>query len=180
MLSAAPHEAGYAYKGKTKLHSLVVLLSACMYVMPVMVDICIWPRMLLPAQCQVCLSCAGKPVLPLPPAPPLPSHVRTVVGVQGESCTATCGRTNSSCAVQHMIALNHCNVLRTYFACEAGCDNTGGDIQPSYVGAEAPKEQQPTDCLIAESHTQFSCDVSHPNTQRLCPCTQGSQVTSVA
>ena len=127
-----------------------------------------------------CNLSTGKPVMPLPPAPPLPSHVHTVVGDKGESCTAACNRTNSSCVLQHMIALNHCNVLRTYFACEAGCDNSGGDIQPSYVGADAPKEQQPTDCLTAESNSQFACDVSHPNTQRLCPCTQDSQVTSIA
>ncbi len=120
----------------------------------------------------------GKPVMPLPPAPQLPTSVKVEVGEKGESCTATCNRTNSICALQHMIAMNHCNVLRTHFACEAGCDNSGGDVQPSYVSADAPKEQQPTDCLIAESESQFNCDASHANTQRLCPCAQTSQIAT--
>lgn len=128
-----------------------------------------------------CFSQSGKPVMPLPPAPQLPTSVKVEVGEKGESCTATCNKTNSICALQHMIAMNHCNVLRTHFACEAGCDNSGGDVQPSYVSADAPKEQQPTDCLIAESESQFNCDASHANTQRLCPCAQTSQiVTSTA
>lgn len=124
---------------------------------------------------------AGKPVMPLPPAPQLPASVKVEIGDKGESCTATCDKTHSTCAAQHMVAMNHCNVLRTHFACEAGCDNSGGDVQPSYVSADAPKEQQPTDCLTAESESQFSCDASHPNTQRLCPCAQTSHiVTTVA
>lgn len=128
-----------------------------------------------------CFSQSGKPVMPLPPAPLLPTSVKVQVGGKGESCTDTCNRTNSNCALQHMVAMNHCNVLRNHFACEAGCDNSGGDIQPSYVTADAAKEQQPTDCLTAESETQFNCDASHPNTQRLCPCGQTSQIaTTVA
>ena len=122
--------------------------------------------------------CPGKPVLPLAPAPLVPATVKIEVGERGESCSATCSRTNGVCVLEHMVAVNHCNVLRTHFACEAGCDNTGGDIQPSYVGADAPKEQQPTDCLVSDSNAQFNCDVSHPNTQRLCPCAHNSNSTA--
>lgn len=116
--------------------------------------------------------------MPLAPAPPVPSTVRVEVGEKGESCTATCDRTGGVCVPEHLVAVNHCNVLRTHFACEAGCDIIAGDIQPSYVSADAPKEQQPTDCLVSESNAQFSCDVSHLNTQRLCTCAHNS--TSMA
>lgn len=119
-------------------------------------------------------------MLPLAPAPLVPATVKIEVGERGESCSATCSRTNGVCVLEHMVAVNHCNVLRTHFACEAGCDNTGGDIQPSYVGADAPKEQQPTDCLVSDSNAQFNCDVSHLNTHRLCPCAHNNNSTVTA
>lgn len=118
--------------------------------------------------------------MPLAPAPPIPSAVKIEVGVKGESCRATCDRTDGVCVPEHLVSVNHCNVLRTHFACEAGCDITGGDSQPSYVAADAPKEQQPTDCLVSQSNAQFSCDVSQPNTQRLCTCAHNSTSSSTA
>lgn len=118
---------------------------------------------------QLCVP-AGKPVLPIPAAPELPSSITAVVSEQGESCNAACNRTHSTCAMQHMSSLDNCNVLREHFACEAGCENSGPADQPSYVAADAPKEQQPTVCLTAVDAGHYDCESSTLNVRRLCPC----------
>lgn len=113
---------------------------------------------------------AGKPVLPIPAAPMLPAGVKPEVGEPGESCTAACNRTHSVCSAQHFSSLNNCNVLRQHFACEAGCENSTPTDQPAYVIADAPKEQQPTACLVSADDTQYHCDSSIVAVRRLCPC----------
>ena len=119
--------------------------------------------------CWLC-GYAGKPMLPIPAAPELPATIKVVVSDQGESCSAACNRTHGVCAMQHMNSLDNCNVLREHFACEAGCENSSPADQPSYVAADAPKEQQPTACLTALDAGHYDCESSTLNVCRLCPC----------
>lgn len=118
-------------------------------------------------------------MLPIPAAPTLPANVKAEVGDPGESCTAACNRTHGLCAAQHFSSLNNCNVLRQHFACEAGCENSGPSDQPSYVAADAPKEQQPTACLLSDDSSQYDCDSSTLNVRRLCPCAPVTAVEAI-
>ncbi len=72
------------------------------------------------AMTAVVWLCAGKPTTPAPPTPELPSFVAVVLGSAGQSCTALCQGAGRRCAQEHLAALNNCNILRQYFACEAG------------------------------------------------------------
>ena len=114
---------------------------------------------------------AGKPVTPAAPAPPLPVGVQPVIGETGQPCTAACAASGMQCAPDGFPALNHCNVVREHFNCEAGCEADNDPDMPSYVVDSAPKIQRPTMCLVHDgSGEATTCEGSHLNSQRLCPC----------
>lgn len=82
-----------------------------------------------------------------------------------------CQAASLQCAADQLAALNNCNVIREYVACEAGCQATSRADFPSYVVAAAPKPEQPSLCWTNdEPREAFSCDGMHEHTQRVCPC----------
>ena len=120
-----------------------------------------------------CFSESGKPTTPGPPLPQLPKGLTAVPAAKGQSCTSACDNANHVCSPSSFRYLNDCNMLRRYFACEAGCDTDSGLEQPSYMVASAPKLQRPTICRVLDLQSpasEFSCDGVHANVQRLCPC----------
>ena len=94
-----------------------------------------------------------------------------MIGETGQTCTAACAASGMQCAPDGFPALNHCNVVREHFNCEAGCEADNDPDMPSYVVDNAPKIQRPTMCLVHDgSGEATTCEGSHLNSQRLCPC----------
>ncbi|CAN1195505.1 SREBP regulating gene protein [Linum perenne] len=97
--------------------------------------------------------------------------VNVVIGQLGESCDTACESNNGQlCVVNKLLVLNECDVMRKYVGCKGGCVASMGSDQPAEVVDDAPKELNPGACLYTKALSMISCDGSHPNTRRLCPC----------
>lgn len=92
-----------------------------------------------------------------------------VAGSLGQSCTAACEAKGQRCVPALASQLNECRALRAAFPCERGCVASVGDDQPAY--ALAARDANARKCLVSRSRpTARTCDASHPDTRRLCPC----------
>ncbi len=87
---------------------------------------------------------AGKPKTVEPPTPELGEGVQVVAAAQGASCATACELAGARCVEDQLPALNNCNILRDYFACEGGelaalpvpttATSQGGDTLRAEVG----------------------------------------------
>ena len=125
--------------------------------------------------CHLCYA-AGKPTVPSPPVPDIPSNVKFLVSREKQSCQERCSEDNLECLEAHFPSLNDCNRLRDRFACEAGCEPGSGLAMPAYIIPKAAKSERPAMCLTHSpelSKEGMTCDSLDSNRQRACPC--GSQ-----
>ncbi|KAG6527971.1 hypothetical protein ZIOFF_010107 [Zingiber officinale] len=60
--------------------------------------------------------------------------------------------------------------LQKYMNCKGGCFASIGSDQPAEVVEDAPKNMNPGACLYTQTESLVSCDGSHQQTKRLCPC----------
>jgi hypothetical protein len=123
-----------------------------------------------------CFSKLGRPNVPVPPAPPLPTGVSLVTGGPGQSCDAACVGKQMACVASAFASINDCNSLRSKFMCEAGCGLSAPDQTefPGYVEGSASKNQRPAYCATlkgaAGTAPAFDCARSAGGVRRLCPC----------
>ncbi|XP_020584496.1 uncharacterized protein LOC110027410 isoform X2 [Phalaenopsis equestris] len=60
--------------------------------------------------------------------------------------------------------------LEKYMRCKGSCFASMGADQPAEVVDNAPKDMYPGACLYSQADSMLSCDGSHKQTRRLCPC----------
>lgn len=116
---------------------------------------------------------SGKPTVPSPPVPDIPSNIRVLTSKEKQSCKERCGEESLECSAAHFPALNDCNRLREDFACEAGCEAGTGLALPAYIVPKAAKSERPAMCLTWSSDLSkeaMTCDSADSNRQRACPC----------
>ncbi|XP_042462029.1 uncharacterized protein LOC122045744 isoform X1 [Zingiber officinale] len=98
------------------------------------------------------------------------SGIDVVVGRLGESCNAVCSSRGKTCVPNRLLLLNRCDILQKYMNCKGGCFASIGSDQPAEVVEDAPKNMNPGACLYTQTESLVSCDGSHQQTKRLCPC----------
>ncbi|XP_047322083.1 uncharacterized protein LOC124925974 [Impatiens glandulifera] len=96
--------------------------------------------------------------------------INIIVGRQGESCDSACKAKGQSCVSNKLKILNQCDILQKYMSCKGACLASTGADQPAEVADDAPKRLNPGACLYSKAQSKLSCDGSHPQTKRLCPC----------
>jgi len=102
----------------------------------------------------------------------LPPSVSAVPGDQGLSCTQVCKAQKKRCDARFFAAINNCDHLKAAFApCATPdrCVTNMGHDQPAFVASPNNKELFGK-CLINSKESYFSCQGSHPDTRRICPC----------
>jgi hypothetical protein len=71
-----------------------------------------------------------------------------------------------ACKKEDFWFINTCEELKRHFLCEKGCAVELGNDVPNYVvNPQLPTYQT---CLVTQKEP--TCSASHPDTQRLCPC----------
>ncbi|KAI0508202.1 hypothetical protein KFK09_014337 [Dendrobium nobile] len=93
-----------------------------------------------------------------------------VIGKQGESCNSACISKGKSCVSNKLSVINRCELLEKYMRCKGSCFASMGADQPAEVADNAPKDMYPGACLYSQTDSMLSCDGSHKQTRRLCPC----------
>lgn len=111
-------------------------------------------------------------------------RAKTLVGSQvqcvaarapGLSCEEVCAASGkpSQCVPAMFSSCNSCEAMGNAFdGCAGGCEGSIGDEQPAFVKPEARPPHTPRKCLYSLAVEQSSCAASHPETYRLCPCSQ--------
>jgi hypothetical protein len=87
----------------------------------------------------------------------------------GQNCNDVCAGKNLICKASLFAYINSCEALNTRFKCN-GCESSLGNEQPVYVSPMASRDHLPGKCLITMKPEETTCDSSHPDTYRLCPC----------
>mmetsp|Transcript_6505 Transcript_6505/g.9747 ORF Transcript_6505/g.9747 Transcript_6505/m.9747 type:complete len:580 (-) Transcript_6505:202-1941(-) len=82
------------------------------------------------------------------------------------SCDTTCRLAGKTCNEESLQQLNDCTVLKQNFACSS-CEQSVGPDQPAYVTFN-------NHCLMNSDRRITSCKASHPDTIRLCACSDES------
>ena len=102
----------------------------------------------------------------------LPENTSILAGSVGLNCVEVCQTSGKGCAGEHFNLLNSCDVLREYFACEAGCwsANESEAVFPAYIEPGSPKADWPAKCGIAPDPSRTSCEDNKENISRLCIC----------
>ncbi|XP_068665330.1 uncharacterized protein [Aristolochia californica] len=98
------------------------------------------------------------------------SGINVVVSKPGESCNLVCNSKGQLCVPNKLLVLNNCELLQKYMSCKGACFPSIGSDQPAEVVDDAPKQLNPGACLYTRSPGMLSCDGSHQQTRRLCPC----------
>eukprot|EP01060_Flectonema_neradi_P026671 TRINITY_DN3587_c0_g2_i1.p1 TRINITY_DN3587_c0_g2~~TRINITY_DN3587_c0_g2_i1.p1 ORF type:complete len:490 (+),score=101.83 TRINITY_DN3587_c0_g2_i1:725-2194(+) len=90
-----------------------------------------------------------------------------IVASEGQdiSCLAACKSVGKTCDPTQFNFVNDCEVLTSHFPCSKCITNQGQDI-PNYVSE--PDDANYGKCLT--QRTPPTCNGSHKNTRRLCPC----------
>lgn len=111
----------------------------------------------------------------------LPPQVAIMLGRGGLSCDDVCTEIELKCSAKYFEALNNCNMLRSKFACEAGCgfgEKQSGQVDketlpaaasyPGYVVNGAANQMWPAYCFLKDNEPD--CAGNAESVQRLCPC----------
>lgn len=111
-----------------------------------------------------------RPVQTAPPTA-IPDGITIAISEAGKDCDAACTMRDLACAESTFAALNTCDIIRTHFECEAGCETNGGQAEaPAYVSFGVSKSLFPTMCFLAEDPETVRCAAAAGTVRRLCPC----------